>query len=220
MGSSRLAARILSMRRSRNCLIVEGNRHKRRTAELGKRDIVTSHCGDGNTRIGQSSRHCKGYFVVIAADTRAAGTKRKGVEEALGGKLSHSSRRVGYGSINLFGALEGLRRDQDSGPDSHGVVNSYHVGRAHPNTSIAGGDADIALLRGAMDVNKSPARVSILWFETFEPKDACDNGVAPGRVHGKNFSREAPRFEDSSRRSICSDLFANSQSSGWRGVAV
>ena len=54
MGSPRLAARILSMRRSRNCSIVEGNRHKRRTAELGKRDIVTSHCGDGNTRIGAS----------------------------------------------------------------------------------------------------------------------------------------------------------------------
>ena len=92
----------------------------------------------------------------------------------------------------VLGALEGFCRDQDPRADAHGVVNGDDVGRAHADAPVAGGGADVALLRRAVNVNVAVVGVLVLRFETFEPQDAGDDRVASGGIHLEDFSGRAP----------------------------
>ena len=58
-----------------------------------------------------------------------------------------------------------------------------------------------------MDINVTAEGVPILRLKAIEPEDAADDGITLRRVHGQDFSCEAPRFEDRAGRSTRPDFF-------------
>lgn len=71
-----------------------------------------------------------------------------------------------------------------------------------------------------MNVDVAVEAVAVVGFESFEPKDARDDGVAARGIGRKDFASRNAGFEDSSRREAIADFFPDAQSASWRGITA
>lgn len=90
---------------------------------------------------------------------------------------------------------------------ANGVEEFDHIPRSHADATVADREADIPLLRGAVDVDIPPECIAVAGFESLEPEDARDDRVAARCIHGENLAGWNAALENSPRRQAMADLF-------------
>ena len=91
--------------------------------------------------------------------------------------------------------------------DAHAVEQGNDIRRAHADAAVADGDADIALLGCAVDVNEAAKAVPVVTLFAAEPEDAGDDGIASRRINRQHLAGETARLENRARRQTVPDFF-------------
>lgn len=71
-----------------------------------------------------------------------------------------------------------------------------------------------------MDVDEPVVGIAVAGLEAFQPKDAGDDGIAAGGVHGQDFAGGAAGFEDFAGGLTGADLPADAQEAERRAVGA
>ena len=81
--------------------------------------------------------------------------------------------------------------------DSQAAVECNDVVRFHTYAPIAYGPADVAFLRGAVNINVTSVGVAVMSLLATQPDNATDDGVAPGRIGFEHFPCAFAAFKNS-----------------------
>ncbi len=108
--------------------------------------------------------------------------------------------------------------DPSSGPNS--VVEIDDVAGFHADAAVADRAADVALFRGAVDVDVAAEGVLVLGLGAAEPEDAGDDGVATGGVRWEDFAGGFAAFEDGAGGFPVADFLGDFHGADGRFVAA
>jgi hypothetical protein len=85
---------------------------------------------------------------------------------------------------------------------------------AHSHASVARRVADFVLVFGAVNVNKTVARVGVVLIQAIKPQDARHHQVLSRRKRIVRFERHAT-LKDSITRQAAADLLCDAEATGW-----
>src|SRR2546421_4835085 len=119
--------------------------------------------------------------------------------------MSRSRSRSWRRNDRSFGGAIHLR--QMVGRDLHNCaerqlrIKGGDIGGFHSNTTVAGRPADRFLLRRAVNVDAPVISMRVCSFQTAEPDNAGDDGIAAWRIRLQNFAGETAGLVNSCRMS-------------------
>ncbi len=100
------------------------------------------------------------------------------------------------------------------------VVKLDDVGGGHANAAVADGGADAIFLGGAMDVNMAGKGARVGFFQSIEPENAGNDGIASRSVGREDFASAAAAFKDGAEWGVVADFFAYAMFAKRSGVTA